>query len=77
MKGMLRAKGVTQFAIIDHRGEAEKAGMKIPPTQLSIFGNPKAGTPLTMLAAPSSALDLPLKIHRLRSSCSISSAVRM
>jgi uncharacterized protein (DUF302 family) len=49
------------FALIDHSGEAEKAGMKMPPTKLVIFGNPKAGTPL-MLAAPSSAIDLPLKI---------------
>src|SRR5882724_13396459 len=39
----------------------EKAGMKMPPTKLVIFGNPKAGTPL-MLAAPSAAIDLPLKI---------------
>ena len=58
---ILHAKGVTLFAIIDHSGEAEKAGMKMPPTKLLIFGNPKAGTPL-MLAAPSSAIDLPLKI---------------
>ena len=61
LKGILQAKGVTLFAVIDHSGEAEKAGMKMPPTKLLIFGNPKAGTPL-MLAAPSSALDLPLKI---------------
>ena len=61
LKGILHAKGVTLFAIIDHSGEAEKAGMKMPPTKLLIFGNPKAGTPL-MLAAPSSAIDLPLKI---------------
>ncbi len=44
-----------------HSGEAEKAGMKMRPTKLLIFGNPKAGTPV-MLAAPSSAIDLPLKI---------------
>ena len=49
------------FALIDHSGEAEKAGMKMLPTKLLIFGNPKAGTPL-MLAAPSIAIDLPLKI---------------
>ena len=61
LKGILHAKGVMLFAIIDHSGEAEKAGMKMPPTKLLIFGNPKAGTPL-MLAAPSSAIDLPLKI---------------
>ena len=61
LKGILQAKGVTLFALVDHSGEAEKAGMKMRPTKLLIFGNPKAGTPL-MLAAPSSAIDLPLKI---------------
>jgi len=61
LKSVLAAKGVTVFALIDHSGEAEKAGLKLRPTKLLIFGNPKAGTPL-MLAAPSSALDLPLKI---------------
>jgi uncharacterized protein (DUF302 family) len=61
LKGILQAKGVTLFALIDHSGEAEKAGMKMRPTKLLIFGSPKAGTPL-MQAAPSSALDLPLKI---------------
>jgi uncharacterized protein (DUF302 family) len=61
LKSILQAKGVTLFAVIDHSGEAEKAGMKMPPTKLLIFGNPKSGTPL-MLAAPGSALDLPLKI---------------
>jgi len=57
----LAAKGVALFALVDHGGEAEKVGMKMPPTKLLIFGNPKAGTPL-MLAAPSVAIDLPLKI---------------
>ncbi len=61
LKGILQAKGVTLFALIDHSGEAEKVGMKMRPTKLLIFGNPKAGTPL-MLVAPSSAIDLPLKI---------------
>jgi len=61
LKGILEAKGVTLFALVDHSGEAEKAGMKMRPTKLLIFGSPKAGTPL-MLAAPSSAIDLPLKI---------------
>jgi uncharacterized protein (DUF302 family) len=61
LKGILQSKGVRLFALIDHSGEAEKVGMKMPPTKLLIFGNPKAGTPL-MLAAPSSAIDLPLKI---------------
>ena len=61
LKGILQTKGVTLFALVDHSGEAEKAGMKMRPTKLLIFGSPKAGTPL-MLAAPSSAIDLPLKI---------------
>jgi uncharacterized protein (DUF302 family) len=61
LKNILQSKGVTLFALIDHSGEAEKAGMNMRPTKLLIFGSPKAGTPL-MLAAPSSAIDLPLKI---------------
>jgi len=61
LKTILQSKGVALFALIDHSGEAEKVGMKMRPTKLLIFGNPKAGTPL-MLAAPSSAIDLPLKI---------------
>jgi uncharacterized protein (DUF302 family) len=61
LKTILQAKGVTLFALIDHSGEAEKIGMAMPSTKLLIFGSPKAGTPL-MLAAPSSAIDLPLKI---------------
>lgn len=61
LESVLRAKGVALFALIDHSGEAEKVGIKMRPTKLLIFGNPKAGTPL-MLAAPSSAIDLPLKI---------------
>ena len=61
LKNILQSKGVTLFALVDHSGEAEKAGMKMRPTKLLIFGSPKAGTPL-MLAAPSVAIDLPLKI---------------
>jgi uncharacterized protein (DUF302 family)/uncharacterized membrane protein YidH (DUF202 family) len=61
LKNILQSKGVTLFALVDHSGEADKAGMKMHPTKLLIFGSPKAGTPL-MLAAPSSAIDLPLKI---------------
>ncbi len=59
-KAILQAKGITLFALIDHSGEAEKAGLKMPPTKLLIFGNPKAGTPV-MQAVPASAIDLPLK----------------
>jgi uncharacterized protein (DUF302 family) len=61
LKGILQAKGITLFALVDHSGEAANVGMKMPPTKLLIFGNPRAGTPV-MLAAPSSAIDLPLKI---------------
>ena len=61
LRGILQAKGVTLFALVDHSGEAAKVGMKMPPTKLLIFGSPKAGTPL-MLAVPSVAIDLPLKI---------------
>jgi uncharacterized protein (DUF302 family) len=61
LKGILEAKGVTLFAVIDHSGEAEKVGMKMPATKLLVFGSPKAGTPI-MQAAPSAAIDLPLKI---------------
>jgi uncharacterized protein (DUF302 family) len=61
VKNILQSKGITLFALIDHSGEAEKVGMKMPPTKLLIFGNPKGGTPV-MLAAPSIAIDLPLKI---------------
>jgi uncharacterized protein (DUF302 family) len=61
LKGILAVKGIALFALIDHSGEAEKVGFKMPPTKLLIFGSPKAGTPL-MLAAPSIAIDLPLKI---------------
>jgi uncharacterized protein (DUF302 family) len=61
LRGILQAKGVMVFALVDHSGEAAKAGMKMPPTKVVIFGNPQAGTPL-MLASPSIAIDLPLKI---------------
>jgi uncharacterized protein (DUF302 family) len=61
LQEILRAKGVTLFALVDHSGEAEKVGMTMRPTKLLIFGSPKAGTPL-MLASPSIAIDLPLKI---------------
>ena len=61
LKGVLQAKGAAVIALVDHSGEAEKAGIQMRPTKLLIFGNPKAGTSL-MLAAPSSAIDLPLKL---------------
>ena|ERR1700720_1637230 len=61
LSNILKSKGVAVFALIDHSGEAEKVGLKMRPTKLLIFGSPKAGTPL-MLASPSSAIDLPLKL---------------
>lgn len=61
LKNILQSMGVTLFALIDHSGEAEKVGLKMPPTKLFIFGSPKAGTPL-MVASPRIAIDLPLKI---------------
>ena len=61
LKEILDSRGVKIFALIDHSGEAEKAGMAMRNTKLLIFGNPKGGTPV-MLASPTAALDLPLKI---------------
>jgi uncharacterized protein (DUF302 family) len=61
LAAILQSKGVTLFATVDHSGEAQKAGLQMPDTKLLIFGSPKAGTP-PMLAAPSIAIDLPLKI---------------
>ncbi len=61
LEAILEAKGVKLFTLVDHSGEAEKAGMQMRPTKLLIFGNPKAGTPL-MIAAPGIAIDLPLKV---------------
>ena len=61
LERILNEKGVKLFALVDHSGEAEKAGLEMRNTKLLIFGNPKAGTPL-MIAAPSIAIDLPLKL---------------
>jgi uncharacterized protein (DUF302 family) len=61
LEHILQEKGIKLFTLVDHSGEAEKAGLKMPPTRLAIFGNPKGGTPL-MLAKPSIAIDLPLKL---------------
>ncbi len=57
---LLQEKKINIFALIDHSGEAAKAGLAMRPTKLLIFGNPKGGTPL-MQAAPTVAIDLPLK----------------
>ena len=61
LQTILRSKGVTLFAVVDHSAEAATVGMHMRPTKLLIFGSPKAGTPL-MLASPSIAIDLPIKI---------------
>ena len=60
LEAAFTSKGTKVFALIDHSGEAEKAGLKMRPTKVLIFGSPKGGTPL-MVAAPSLAIDLPLK----------------
>lgn len=61
LTAMAEGKGAKVFAVIDHSAEAARVGLAMPPTKLLIFGSPKAGTPL-MLAAPTLAIDLPLKI---------------
>ncbi|MGB9235505.1 MAG: DUF302 domain-containing protein [Terriglobales bacterium] len=60
LQALLKENGVSVFALVDHSGGAAKVGLEMRPTQLLIFGNPKGGTPL-MVAAPSVAIDLPLK----------------
>jgi uncharacterized protein (DUF302 family) len=60
VEALLQEKGLTIFCRVDHSGEAEKAGLKMPPTQLILFGSPKGGTPV-MVASPTIAIDLPLK----------------
>ena len=60
LENLVQAKGAQIFARIDHSGEAEKAGLKMPPTMLLIFGSPKMGTSI-MLTAPTAAIDLPMK----------------
>ena len=60
LEAVLRARAVTIFGRIDHSGEAKKVGLSLRATQVLIFGNPKGGTGV-MQAAPTSAIDLPLK----------------
>jgi uncharacterized protein (DUF302 family) len=60
LETLLQSKGLKIFARIDHSGEAAKVGLEMHATQVLLFGGPKAGTPV-MLAAPSVAIDLPLK----------------
>ena len=60
LQSTFAAKGLQMFALIDHSGEAAKVGLTMRPTKVLIFGSPKGGTPL-MVAAPSLAIDLPMK----------------
>jgi uncharacterized protein (DUF302 family) len=61
LTGILSAKGLKVFAVIDQSEQAREAGLQLRETTLVIFGNPAAGT-LVMDAVPLSALDLPLKV---------------
>jgi uncharacterized protein (DUF302 family) len=61
LTGIINAKEMRLFAVIDQRAEARQAGLDMPDTVLVIFGSPKAGTPV-MVASPMSAIDLPLKV---------------
>ncbi len=60
LKSILAERGLQLFALVDHSGEAAMVGLKMRPTKLLIFGSPKGGTPV-MVAAPTIAIDLPLK----------------
>lgn len=60
LESIVTDRGLKVFGVVDHSGEAERAGLTMRPTQVLIFGSPKAGTPL-MVAAPTLAVDLPLK----------------
>lgn len=61
LAALIEAKGLILFARIDFAADAQRAGLDLQPSQLLVFGNPRAGTPL-MQAAPTLALDLPLKV---------------
>jgi uncharacterized protein (DUF302 family) len=61
LKAVLTQKGIELFAHIDHAAAAKKVGLSLRPTQVLIFGNPKAGTPL-MQSRQSIGLDLPLRV---------------
>jgi len=61
LTGILSAKGVKLFAVIDQSAEARQVGLSLRDTTLVIFGSPAAGTPV-MAASPLAALDLPLKV---------------
>lgn len=61
LESTVASKGLTIFARIDFSGDAGRVGLSMNPSRMLIFGSPKAGTPL-MVASPSLALDLPLKV---------------
>jgi uncharacterized protein (DUF302 family) len=61
LQSLAEGKGMKVFAVIDHSGEAEQAGLQLRETKVVIFGSPQAGTPV-MDAVPLAALDLPLKV---------------
>ena len=61
LEANLKQRGILVFARIDFAGDAARAGLRMQPQQMLIFGNPKAGTPL-MLQVPAAGLDLPLKV---------------
>ena len=61
LRSLAEGKGMKVFAVIDHSGEAEQAGLQLRETKVVIFGSPQAGTPV-MAAVPLAALDLPLKV---------------
>jgi len=56
----VKARGMTVFARIDHAAGAARAGLTLAPTELLLFGNAKAGTPL-MQSMQTIGIDLPLK----------------
>ena len=61
LRELLDARGIKLFAVIDHSGEAQAAGLELRNTKVVLFGNPRSGTSV-MVAAPLAALDLPLRV---------------
>jgi uncharacterized protein (DUF302 family) len=61
LESAVESRGIRIFATIDFSGNAEGTGLDLNPTKMLVFGNPKSGTPI-MQAAPTIALDLPLKV---------------
>jgi uncharacterized protein (DUF302 family) len=61
LTGAIAQAGLRLFAAIDHAAGAREVGLAMPPVTVLIYGHPRGGTPL-MLAAPETALDLPLRV---------------